>query len=164
MRLLLVIACLLLAMPAQAADLAPFVRGSWQQLRQAHAGRPTIVHFWGLTCGPCLTELPEWGRLLAERPDADLVLVAADPIPEEPASLAATLRKSGLGSAESWAFADDFAERLRFEIDPRWRGEMPRTILITGDGTVTATTGVSDMAALRAWIVAQTTQPGAARR
>jgi thiol-disulfide isomerase/thioredoxin len=155
MRKLLLIAILLLAMPAHAADLVPFVRGSWHQLRQAHDGRPTIVHFWGLTCGPCLTELPEWGRLLAERPDADLVLVAADPIPEDPASLAATLDRSGLAGAESWTFADDFSERLRFEVDPRWRGEMPRTILIARDGTVTARSGATDLAELRKWIAGQ---------
>jgi len=43
-----------------APDLRPFVRGSWAQLLKAHQGKPIVVHFWGLTCGPCLAELPNW--------------------------------------------------------------------------------------------------------
>ena len=34
------------------------------------------------------------------------------------------------GAAENWLFSDGFVERLRFEIDPAWQGEIPRTLLI----------------------------------
>ena len=61
---------------AQAADLQSFGRGSWSKLRAAHDGQPTVVHFWGLTCAPCLVEMPEWGKLQAERPDMRLVMGA----------------------------------------------------------------------------------------
>jgi hypothetical protein len=27
-------------------ELRPFKRGSWQQIRKAHEGRPVVVHFW----------------------------------------------------------------------------------------------------------------------
>ena len=56
-----VLALLLMLMSFSACGRAETVcEGSWQALRQAHDGRPTIMHFWGLTCGPCLVELPEW--------------------------------------------------------------------------------------------------------
>jgi thiol-disulfide isomerase/thioredoxin len=155
MRKSLVLALLLAALPAVAADQHPFVRGSWQELRQAHAGRPTIVHFWGLTCAPCLVELPSWGELLRERPRLDLVLVAADARADDQVRMSETLGKAGLSSAERWGFADRFADRLRFEVDPRWRGELPRTLLIAGDGTVTAISGVADLASVRTWLDAQ---------
>ena len=83
----------------RAADPLPFERGSWAKLRAAHAGQPTVIHFWGLTCGPCLVELPQWGKLQAERPDLRLVLIAADPLPQEPERVAATLARAGLGSS-----------------------------------------------------------------
>src|SRR5438477_12981840 len=85
---------------AHAADPLPFERGSWAKLRAAHAGQATVVHLWGLTCGPCLVELPKWGKLLAERRDLRLVLVAADPVPQSTEQVAATLDKAGLDGAE----------------------------------------------------------------
>ena len=135
-----------------AAELHPFVRGSWKALRQAHAGKPIVVHFWGLTCGPCLAELPNWTAALKKRTDLKLVLVDASPFGDEPGEVTAALKKSGLDSQENWLFADSFEERLRFEIDPRWRGEMPYTLLIGRDGKVTGMTGVMDFKKLDAWL------------
>src|SRR5260221_557708 len=61
MKGLLAALLLLLALPAAAAaEPQPFERGSWSALREAHAGRPMVVHLWGLTCAPCLVELPRW--------------------------------------------------------------------------------------------------------
>jgi thiol-disulfide isomerase/thioredoxin len=45
---------------ATEGELHPFKRGSWQEIRRAHAGQPIVVHFWGLTCGPCRVEMPKW--------------------------------------------------------------------------------------------------------
>ncbi len=135
--------------------LHPFKRGSWQEIRRAHAGQPIVVHFWGLTCGPCRIEMPKWGRLLQERPDLRLIVIDADLIPNEAGLVSETLAKTGLTGAENWIFADDFVERLRFEIDPRWRGEIPMTLLIARDGKTTTIEGVADPAQVRAWLDAQ---------
>ena len=53
--------------------------------------------------------------------------------------------EAGLGGVESWRFAD----RLRFEIEPEWQGEMPRTVLIGRDGKLTVMPGIADLAAVR---------------
>lgn len=153
----LIAACCLFAGAAIAQDTPlPFERGSWQKLRAAHDGKPTVIHFWGLTCAPCLVELPLWGKLSAERPDLRLVMLAADPVQQDSARVNATLAKAGLGGAESWNFADRFYERLRYEIDPAWAGELPRTVMIAADGTITVLPGVADLAQVRAWLDAQT--------
>lgn len=136
-------------------DALPFVRGSWAELRKSHAGRPAVVHFWGLTCAPCLAELPEWTRLTKDRPRLDLVLVHAERLPSQPDRVAATLSKVGLDGAESWVFSDAYEERLRFEIDKDWQGELPRTILIGRDGAVTSLAGVADMGQIRNWLDGQ---------
>jgi thiol-disulfide isomerase/thioredoxin len=155
MRALAFAVLLAISQPASAEDIRAFVRGSWSELRQAHAGKPIIVHFWGMTCGPCIAELPHWAALQRERPDMNLVLIAADPIREEPQDLVRFLGRAGLSPKESWAFADDFIDRLYFEVDPRWRGELPRTLLIKADGSSTLIRGVSDPDAVRAWLDAQ---------
>jgi thiol-disulfide isomerase/thioredoxin len=105
----------LIALRAANADQpVPFERGSWARLAAAHAGQPTVIHFWGLTCGPCIVELPTWSKLLAERPDLRLVLIAADPLPQPTEQVNGALQRAGLDRVESWAFADRFYERLRY--------------------------------------------------
>jgi len=153
MRFALVLAALLgIACVAEAAEPLPFERGSWAKLREAHAGQPTVIHFWGLTCAPCLTELPHWAALQAARPDLRLVLVAADPVPQDPERIAATLAKAGLGKSESWNFTDRFYERLRYEIDPAWAGELPRTVMIDRDGKTVVLAGVADLPTVKSWL------------
>jgi thiol-disulfide isomerase/thioredoxin len=143
-----------------AEDVHPFGRGSWQQIRRAHAGEPLVVHFWGVTCGPCRAEMPQWGRLLAERTGLHLVTIDADLVPNAPSAVRTMLGESGLARADNWMFSDDFVERLRYEIDPQWQGEIPRTVLIAADGTTTSLEGVADFAEIRAWLDAQARSAG----
>src|SRR5438552_1814294 len=95
---------------AAASELRPFNAGSWQQVLRDHAGRPTIVHFWGLTCGPCRVELPNWGQLLKDRGNLQLVLIDADLVPNESSNVSTVLDSAGLSAAENWIFDDAFAE------------------------------------------------------
>ena len=144
---------------AAATEVRAFERGSWQQIRTAHAGEPLVVHFWGVTCGPCRAELPQWGQLANERADLRLVTIDADLVPNAPKAVRAMLEQSGLSShAENWMFSDDFVERLRYEVDPQWSGDIPRTLLIAADGTTTLLEGVADFSRIRAWL---DTQPAA---
>lgn len=150
-----VLLLLLLSSPALAEEPQAFVRGSWQGLRQEHTGRPMIVHFWGVTCGPCLAELPRWGEFISEKPGVDVVLVAADPVVGERKAIAGVLAKAGCAAAESWMFADPFTERLAYEVDPSWAGELPYTLLIAANGSGTAILGEVEFSELRAWVAEQ---------
>jgi len=158
-RELLALALLLaLLAPAPALDsatqLKPFGRGSWHELTKAHAGRPTIVHFWGVTCGPCKIELPQLGAFMKDHPGIDMVTISADFVPDLPAATRAMLERSGLALAENWIF-DGFADRLRFEIDPTWQGDIPRTLLITREGEMTTIEGSAEMTDLEQWSARQ---------
>lgn len=139
MRALFLVVALLWAGSA-VAETRPFGNGSWRDLTDAHAGRPLIVHFWSLSCAPCLADLPNWGALRRQRPDLDIVLVATDPVAQA-SSIDRVLARSGLGDAPSYAFHTDFVDKLRFEIDRRWRGELPFTRLVAPDGSARSVTG-----------------------
>ncbi len=148
----IVAALFALAGPLHAGDIKPFARGSWSSILAAHAGEPLIVHLWGLTCGPCRSEMPAWGRLLAEKPDLPLVTIHTDLAQDELGAVESFLAKSGLLDAENWAFDDRFAERLRYEVDPKWQGEVPITFLISRSGAVRKIEGPADMAEITAWL------------
>ncbi len=50
---------------------------------------------------------------------------------------------------------DTFAERLRYEIDPKWQGDIPRTVLIGKDGSARTIEGSAKAADLEKWAKGQ---------
>jgi hypothetical protein len=57
--------------------------------------------------------------------------------------------------AMSLAPSPGFVERLLYEIDPQWQGDIPRTLLLARDGSITVIEGPADLTQVRDWIDAQ---------
>lgn len=148
---MLLVASAALVPASQESLLRPFERGSWKDVLRSHAGHPTLVHFWGVTCGPCKIELPELGEFMKDHPAIDVVTISADLVPNLEPATRSMLQNAGLSSAENWIFTDGFAERLRFEIDPSWQGDIPRTMLISRNGEITTIEGSAGVADLEKW-------------
>ena len=68
------------------------------------------------------------------------------------------LDRAGLSSTENFIFNDGFVERLRFEIDPGWQGDIPRTMLISRDGVITTIEGSAEIAYFEKWSAQQLTK------
>lgn len=150
------LACMffLAILPAHAAvsqPLKPFMRGSAQEITAVRAGKPYILAFWSVSCVHCRAELDMLAKLGKQYPGLEVVLVATDPI-EEREAVSAVLRQYSWAQAEKWVFADDFVERLHFEVDRQWRGELPRTYLYGPGNAVTAISGKPDVKKLERWI------------
>ena len=151
-RIFLTLALLLaLAPPVAAQEIRPFVSGSIQEITAARQGKPFILGMWSLTCTHCREELSLLSGMVKKYPNLDLVLVATD-TPEESEAIAATLNQFSLGRTQAWVFADPFAERLRFEIDRKWHGELPRTYLYDATHAITAISGKLDRQRLEQWM------------
>lgn len=96
--------------------------------------------------------MPAWGKLLAEKPDVRLVTVNADLVQDAPEAVEDFLAKSGLQNAENWIFDGGFVERLRYEIDPKWQGEIPVTLLIGSEGSIRRIEGSAKMPEVSTWL------------
>ncbi|MGE4630656.1 MAG: hypothetical protein AAEC86_09460 [Pseudohongiellaceae bacterium] len=48
-------------------------------------------------------------------------------------------------------FADNFAERLRFSIDPNWYGELPRSYFFDAKHNMSSHSGIMTKALLPGW-------------
>ena len=88
---------------------------------------------------------------MKHHPAIDMVTISADLVPDLPDATRSMLEKSGLSPAENWIFGDGFVERLRFEIDPGWQGDIPRTMLISQDGKITTIEGSAEMTDIEEW-------------
>lgn len=148
-----ILAFLLLSLAAcfASAEVRPFESGSHAKIRAAHAGQAFILGFWSLDCPHCPKELKALGELKKKHPEVEIVLVSTDALTET-ATLNDFVARHGLGNAEQWVFADAQSQKLRFEIDKRWWGELPRTYLFYPDGKTAAFSGTIATEAIEHWL------------
>ena len=145
-----ILVCVSQPSSAQAGSTRVLENNGVAQVRSRYAHKPLIVHIWGLTCGPCLEELPRWAELKKQHPEMNLVLIQADEAPID--AVGSALDRAGLGGVESWSVPSELDEFARARIDPEWSGEMPRTLLIAANGSLTRLRGVADPVAIARWL------------
>lgn len=139
-RHVVLFAVVLLARVVAAAE--PFVaidRAAAHDLGDARLHQvPTILALWSTECSHCKHNLELFAEM--RRRDRKLRLITVATEPWSPA-LAAPLDRLGIGK-DRHAYGDDVPEAIAHAIDPRWRGELPRTLFFDGRGGRTAITGV----------------------
>lgn len=152
MRRLLLAALLALGSATVAAgELRPFKADSLPAIQRQFAGRPFILTLWSLTCHHCVKELQTLGRLARTERALPLVIVSTD-TPDDAPKLRAALKRHGLDRLDTWVFADAVPERLRYAIDPVWRGELPRSYLFDAAHRREAHSGLLGEAQLKDWL------------
>lgn len=132
-------------------SIRPFTLGSLEKVIGAREGKPFILVLWSLDCQYCPTELKMLSELKRSHPALDVVLIATDSVSDMPQLIART-ESYGMNKAERWVFAEDMPERLRFEIDRRWYGEVPRTYFYDRKHQREARTGLVSKKFLEDWL------------
>jgi thiol-disulfide isomerase/thioredoxin len=107
-------------------DLKPFVSGSYQQILSNNAKKPFMLVVWSIDCSSCIKDMTLLNEIHQENPGLKIIMLAADE-PSVGEQVKQLLSKYKMDAVENWLFADENAEKLRFEIDPKWYGELPRT-------------------------------------
>ncbi|WNB75009.1 TlpA family protein disulfide reductase [Methylomonas koyamae] len=114
------------AAQADQTPIKPFVPGSYQQILAANAGKPLMLAIWSVDCPSCLKDMAIINQLHDKHPALKIVMLAADEAEAMP-EIQRIVDTHKLGNLENWAFSGDNPEKLRYEIDPAWYGELPRT-------------------------------------
>lgn len=134
-----------------AGPLRDFVAGSYHDILAARPDKAFVMVFWSMDCPPCHRELAMLGRLRQQPPQFDLVLIATDENTDH-AELQTVLAKHRLDKSDTWVFAGESAAALRYEIDPTWYGELPRSYLFNSRHQRQAVSGLLSAEGLQAWL------------
>ncbi len=105
-----------------------FNMDSYSQIVGAIQQQPMLLVLWSLDCPPCRGEMPDMAEFAEAHPGIKVILVSVDGL-ELADEVESILASNELQQLESWIFADTYIEKLRFSIDPNWRGELPRSYL-----------------------------------
>lgn len=101
---------------------------------------PTIIALWSSDCPHCKSNLKLFARMASANPRLRLISIAVEPFSEE---LAIPLDRLGVPGAR-YAYGPESPDALAHALDPKWRGELPRTLLFDGNGNKDAVSGVMD--------------------
>ena len=152
-RIILAIAIFLTVCHLAYADpinLKSYQQGDWSSIIQSANGAPIAIHFWGVTCPACVKEMPQWGKFVKKNKNLKIVFIQVDDV--SPEMIKKMLAKANLDKANNYYVSSLFDERLRYEIDPKWRGETPITILIDKSGNAVRKTGPINFSQLQGWL------------
>ena len=93
-----------------------------------------------------------WSKLSQQYPSLKVVLVSTDGW-ELRHTVTESLSELSVSTLESWLYAEENADKLRFEIDPKWYGELPRTYFYTATGEAEGVSGLIKQTKVEAWIM-----------
>ncbi len=71
-------------------------------------------------------------ELRKSMPDIHLIMLATDDASATDRAMS-ILTENELNQTDNWIFADANLQKLRYEIDPKWYGEVPRTYFVDKD-------------------------------
>ena len=140
---LLFIGLAILANVAQAESpiLKPFTSGSYQQILTGNAGKPFMLAVWSITCPSCIKDMAVLNAVHKAHPELKIIMLSTDDIAES-AEAQKILANNQLAELENWIYAEENTQKLQFDIDPKWYGELPRTYFFDKAGQRDGVSGV----------------------
>ncbi len=133
-----------------ATDLKPFTAPSMEEIESRYREQPFLVALWSVTCQPCMHELTMLGKWRRQNPEIPLVLIATDGL-EHSAAIKEKLAQLGLTTVDNWVFAENYVEKLRYNIDPAWHGELPRSYFYSPSSKRIAVSGAITRDQIESW-------------
>lgn len=119
----------------------PFISGSYQQLLANNANKPFMLVVWSVDCTSCLKEMALLSNIQKNNPEIKIIMLATDELSISE-QIEKILKQHQLDEIENWVFANENSQKLRFEIDPKWYGELPRTYFFDSAHQRTGISGV----------------------
>ena len=133
-----------------AYDFMPFDMNTRQVIEKRYIDQPLIISFWSIDCPYCIDDLKKFGKALSKNTNVKLITVCVDG-KESAKKAERILSQANLPKHEQYQYAEVDEDRLRYNIDPAWYGELPRTYFYDAAHQVTPLSGKISNSFLDKW-------------
>lgn len=133
-----------------AYDFMPFDMNTRQVIEKRYIDQPLIISFWSIDCPYCIDDLKKLGKALSKNTNVQLITVCVDG-KESAKKAERILNQANLPKHEQYQYAEVDEDRLRYNIDPAWYGELPRTYFYDAAHQVTPLSGKISNSFLDKW-------------
>ena len=133
-----------------AYELMPFEINTRNVIEKKYLNQPLIISFWSIDCPYCIDDLKKLGKALSKNTNVQLITVCVDG-KESAKKAERILSQANLPKHEQYQYAEVDEDRLRYNIDPAWYGELPRTYFYDATHQVTPLSGKISNSFLDKW-------------
>ena len=133
-----------------AYDFMPFDMNTRKVIEKRYIDQPLIISFWSIDCPYCIDDLKKLGKALSKNTNVKLITVCVDG-KESAKKAERILSQANLPKHEQYQYAEVDEDRLRYNIDPVWYGELPRTYFYDAAHQVTPLSGKISNSFLDKW-------------
>jgi thiol-disulfide isomerase/thioredoxin len=133
-----------------AYELMPFEINTRNVIEKKYLNQPLIISFWSIDCPYCIDDLKKLGKALSKNTNVKLITVCVDG-KESAKKAERILSQANLPKHEQYQYAEVDEDRLRYNIDPAWYGELPRTYFYDATHQVTPLSGKISNSFLDKW-------------
>ncbi len=133
-----------------AYDFIPFDMNTRKVIEKRYIDQPLIISFWSIDCPYCIDDLKKLGKALSKNTNVKLITVCVDG-KESAKKAERILSQANLPKHEKYQYAEVDEDRLRYNIDPAWYGELPRTYFYDATHQVTPLSGKISNSFLDKW-------------
>ena len=133
-----------------AYDFMPFDMNTRQVIEKRYIDQPLIISFWSIDCPYFIDDLKKLGKALSKNTNVKLITVCVDG-KESAKKAERILSQANLPKHEKYQYAEVDEDRLRYNIDPSWYGELPRTYFYDAAHQVTPLSGKISNSFLDKW-------------
>jgi thiol-disulfide isomerase/thioredoxin len=133
----------------------PFSNDAFIALKQQKLGECWLIVLWSLDCPACFKELKllQAMQKLAPNKPLNVVYINADDIDEVAFERKQVLAVYEMRAFDNFYFVDGQADKSRYQIDPSWYGELPRSYFVDEEGKFHGKSGLLDEALIRKWLL-----------
>ena len=133
-----------------AYEFMPFDMNTRTVIEKRYIDQPLIISFWSIDCPYCIDDLKKLGKALSKNTNVKLITVCVDG-KESAKKAERILSQANLPKHEQYQYAEVDEDRLRYNIDPAWYGELPRTYFYDATHQVTPLSGKISNSFLDKW-------------
>lgn len=143
MTVLLCASMLWMAAAHAESAIQPFEPDSMARIVANQNGKPFVLIVWSLDCEFCQASLNTLAQEKRRHRNLQVVTLATDSLGDAQAAALMQKKLASVGIAgNAWAFGAAPPEQLRYAVDSKWHGEMPRSYWFNAHGEKTAYSGV----------------------
>jgi len=142
----------------QAVNQQAFSKLSLEEIKQKHLGKRWLMVLWSLECPACFKELELIKTLKLEHPREALNIVFINADDTDDTDDANNERKQVINSYDmksfvNFYFTDGQGDLNRYQIDPLWYGELPRSYFVNEQGEFHGKSGLLDKSLIKKWLI-----------